>query len=49
MVVIRARRICINCGDFIARRAASDPQICRNCEKLMEGLEIEERMSHMYN
>lgn len=43
------RFVCTNCGTFIVKTALSDPYICRDCEKLLEGTGIEERYMHIYN
>jgi len=37
---------CTNCGSFIVKNALSDPYLCRECEKLLEGAELEGR--HAY-
>ena len=44
-----ARFICINCGIFIVKSAMSDPYMCRDCEKLLEGAEIGERYNYLDN
>lgn len=36
-VVKTRRHICINCGTLIMKSAFSDPYLCRNCEKTLEG------------
>lgn len=41
--------VCINCGTFIVKSALSDPYLCRDCEKLLEGAEIEERYARLDN
>ena len=43
------RYICTNCGTFIVKSALSDPYMCRNCEKLLEGAELEERLTYLDN
>ena len=44
-----ARYICTNCGTFIARSALSDPFLCRDCEKMLEGSEFEGRYAYLEN
>ena len=44
-----ARYICINCGTFIIKSAMSDPYMCRECEKILEGAELEERYAYLGN
>lgn len=44
-----ARYICINCGTIIIKSAISDPYICRDCEKLLEGEGKEERFTYLDN
>ena len=43
------RFICTNCGTFIVKSAFSDPYLCRDCEKLLEGAGIEERYARLDN
>ena len=44
-----SRFICMSCGAFIMKSALSDPYVCRDCEKLLEGSEIGERYSYLDN
>lgn len=44
-----ARYVCINCGTFIMKSAISDPYMCRECEKLVEGSEGERRYGYLEN
>lgn len=44
-----ARYICINCGSFIMKSALSDPYMCRECEKLVEGAQLERRYNYLDN
>ncbi|MBI4452440.1 hypothetical protein HY637_03360 [Candidatus Woesearchaeota archaeon] len=41
------RFTCTNCGTFIVKSAFSDPYLCRDCEKLLEGENIEERYKYL--
>jgi len=43
------RNMCINCGTFIVKSAISDPYLCRDCERLLEGAEREERYTYLEN
>ncbi len=38
---------CTNCGNFIVKSALSDPYLCRECEKLLEGAEFEKRYAYL--
>ncbi len=40
---------CTNCGTFIVKGAVSDPYLCRDCEKLLEGAGTEERYAYLDN
>jgi len=42
-----ARYMCTNCGTFILKSAVSDPYLCRECEKIIEGAELEERYPYL--
>ena len=44
-----ARYMCINCGTFIMKSALSDPHMCRDCEKLLEGADREEKYAYLDN
>ena len=44
-----ARYICTNCGTFIVKSAMSDPYLCRDCEKILEGSEFERRYAYLDN
>ena len=44
-----ARYICINCGTFIIKSAFSDPYLCRDCEKLLEGVDEKKRYTYLDN
>lgn len=44
-----ARYICINCGELITKGAFSDPYVCRDCERLLEGAEDRERFTFLDN
>ena len=44
-----ARYICINCGMFIMKSALTDPHMCRDCEKLLEGGEEQQRYVFLDN
>ncbi|MBI3035138.1 hypothetical protein HYY71_02340 [Candidatus Woesearchaeota archaeon] len=44
-----ARYVCINCGTFIMKSAISDPYMCRDCERLMEGSEADKRYTYLDN
>jgi len=44
-----ARYVCINCGTFIVKSAISDPYMCRDCERLLEGTEGRERYNYLDN
>ena len=44
-----ARYMCINCGTFIMKSALSDPHMCRDCEKLLEGDEEQQRYVFLDN
>jgi len=41
------RNICTNCGTFIVKSALSDPYLCRECEKILEGAGQEERYNYL--
>jgi len=41
--------VCVNCGTFIVKSALNDPYTCRECEKLVEGAEKEQRYSYLDN
>ena len=43
------RYICIHCGTMIRKSAMSDPYMCRDCEKLLDGAENTERFAHLDN
>ena len=43
------RYLCINCGTFIMKSAISDPYMCRDCEKLLDGAELGERYIYLDN
>lgn len=43
------RNICISCGTMILKSALSDPYLCRDCEKMLEGSEREERYIYLDN
>ena len=43
------RYVCINCGMFIRKSAVSDPYMCRDCEKLLEGIEEKQRYAYLDN
>jgi ribosomal protein L37AE/L43A len=38
---------CTNCGTFIVKSAICDPYMCRDCERLLEGAEFEERYGYL--
>ena len=40
------RYVCMNCGLFITKTMTNDPYMCNECEKLLEGAELEGR--HAY-
>ena len=42
-----ARYMCTNCGTFIFKSAVSDSYLCRECEKLIEGAELEEKYNYL--
>lgn len=44
-----ARYMCINCGTLIMKSALSDPYICRDCEKLLEGADERQRYAFLDN
>ena len=44
-----ARYVCINCGTYIMKSAISDPYMCRDCERLLEGAENRERYTYLDN
>ena len=44
-----ARYICINCATIIMKSAHSDPHLCRNCERLLDGTEREEKYAYLDN
>ncbi|HLG24760.1 MAG TPA: hypothetical protein VI564_07570 [Candidatus Nanoarchaeia archaeon] len=37
-----ATYICMHCGEIIMRHALSDPFVCRDCEKVLDGAESED-------
>jgi len=43
------RYICMSCGTFIVESAASDPYMCRDCEKLFEGAKEIEKHAYLEN
>ena len=43
------RFVCTSCGNFIVKSAFSDPYMCRDCEKLLEGAEDRERYTYLDN
>ncbi|MBI2654335.1 hypothetical protein HYX02_06025 [Candidatus Woesearchaeota archaeon] len=44
------RHICMNCGTMIMKSAFSDPYMCRDCERLLEGsAEREEKYTYLDN
>ncbi|HLC50486.1 MAG TPA: hypothetical protein VJI97_03595 [Candidatus Nanoarchaeia archaeon] len=43
------RHECINCGTFIVEVASSDPYMCRQCERMLEGSEEIERLEYLEN
>ena len=47
--VVRMRFNCTNCGNFIVKSALSDPYMCRDCEKVLEGVSVEERYAYLDN
>ncbi|MBI3027172.1 hypothetical protein HYY70_03590 [Candidatus Woesearchaeota archaeon] len=44
-----ARYICINCGILIMKGAVSDPYMCRDCEKILEGSGEIDRFAYLDN
>ena len=44
-----ARYLYINYGTFIIKSALSDPYMCRECEKLLEGSEGIKRYAYLDN
>lgn len=40
---------CINCGTFIVKSAISDPYLCRECEKMLEGTNSERKYGYLEN
>ncbi|MBI2659855.1 hypothetical protein HYX07_01710 [Candidatus Woesearchaeota archaeon] len=40
---------CINCGTFIVKSAISDPYLCRECEKMLEGSNAERKYRYLEN
>ncbi|MBI2657641.1 hypothetical protein HYX08_03025 [Candidatus Woesearchaeota archaeon] len=44
-----ARYVCINCGTFIMKSAVSDPYMCRDCEKLLQGIDGERKYGYLEN
>ena len=41
------RFVCTSCGNFIVKSAFSDPYMCRDCEKMIEGEGFEERYAYL--
>ena len=40
---------CTNCGNFIVKSALSDPYMCRDCEKVLEGAAPEDKYTYLDN
>ena len=43
------KHTCINCGSFILKSAHSDPYLCRDCEKILEGVDYRETYAYLDN
>ena len=42
-----ARNYCTSCGIIIFQSAYSDPYLCRECERMLDGNIITERFAHL--
>lgn len=39
--------ICICCGQNITKSSEDDPYLCRECDRLIDGAEVEERYRYL--
>ena len=44
-----ARHICVHCGIYIVKSGFSDPYLCRDCERVLDGAEEKEKYTYLDN